>query len=131
LIINKTMNIEKVMEDFDEKFPTIKTKDGDSKYWDVLRDIENNPIYGDDNETYKVSDERFFPEEIKDFIKQNLEQQKEHYEKELKIADDRWKANEQCRVDYSDLMAGYESEVAIELAKQKKKIEEKYKNHLS
>ncbi len=125
------MNIEKVMEDFDEKFPTIKTKDGDSKYWDVLRDIENNPIYGDDNETYKVSDERFFPEEIKDFIKQNLEQQKEHYEKELKIADDRWKANEQCRVDYSDLMAGYESEVAIELAKQKKKIEEKYKNHLS
>jgi hypothetical protein len=43
--------------------------------------------------------------EIKDFIEKILEEQKEHYEKELKIADDRWKSNEKYREKYIDDIA--------------------------
>ena len=35
-----------------------------------------------------------YPEEIKSFIENLLEQERNHYEKELKIADERWKRAE-------------------------------------
>ncbi len=87
-------------------------------------------------------------EEFKDFIQQQLDKQKKEYEqalkderhlleasvnkvkeleKELKIADDRWKSNEKYRDDYLDLKAGYEPEIAFELKKQKEEIIEMIK----
>jgi len=41
-------------------------------------------------------------DENKDFLRQALEQQKKYHEKELEIADERWKSNEKYRERYMD-----------------------------
>ena len=97
------MNINK---EFDEKFHCIQREcDGNG----------NIPVQVDEDEweaeQCRFHDEYLFP--IKQFINEKLEQQKEHYEKELKIADDRWKANEQCREDYNRLLEEYTSNIGL------------------
>ena len=58
---------------------------------------------------------------LKDFLKAKLTQQKEEYEKELKIADDRWKANEDYKDRYLDAYVSGNLEGQDRMSKEIKK----------
>lgn len=93
------MNIEEKLKEFDEKFYFGKLTP------DTLMSIDDSHV-----------------KEIKDFIRHVFQQQKDHYEKELKIADDRWERNEKYREQYMD---GYVEEKTAwkqEYEKELKKI---------
>lgn len=79
------MNIDEKLEEFEEKFSM-----HDLGYWSEL-------------------------EEVKQFIRKALEQQKDHYEKELEIADKRWKENEKYRERYLERYAEERIEVEAEI----------------
>lgn len=64
---------------------------------------------------------------IKAFIRTKLTEQKQHYEKELKIADDRWKGNEKYRDDYLNACAENELLLEQKLTEQKKELIEQIK----